>query len=296
MEEKNLFCSLVGVPNVGKSTLLNRLIGFDLAIISPKAETTRNRITGVLTDEDGIQYVFLDTPGFHKPKTKLDVKLIKSVRDTYMDVDCALFITTPKLSFSEDETRLLKELKQNEIPVILGINKIDTIQPPETKEKYLEILSGLYEFDSCAAFSAVEGTGLDELKQILASYATVGPHYFPDDTLTDLPEKYVVAEIIREKLLYNLREELPHGCATEVLSFKEREDGSLIDIDAVIYCERESHKGMIIGKQGKMLKKIATESRIKIEEFLDSKVNLQCWVKVRPDWRDKDYDLKDLGF
>ena len=296
MEERNLFCSLVGVPNVGKSTLLNKLIGFDLAIISPKAETTRNRITGVLTDEDGVQYVFLDTPGFHKPKTKLDVRLIKSVRETYLDVDCALFITTPKVSFSEDESRLLKELKQNGIPVILGINKIDTIKPPETKEKYLEILSGLYEFDACTAFSAIDNTGLEELKSVLALYAVPGPHYFPDDTLTDLPEKYVVAEIIREKLLYNLRDELPHGCATEVLSFKEREDSSIIDIDAVIYCERESHKGMIIGKQGKMLKKIASESRMKIEEFLASRVNLQCWVKVRPDWRDKDYDLKDLGF
>ena len=296
MEERNLFCSLVGVPNVGKSTLLNNLIGFDLAIISPKAETTRTRITGVLTDEDGIQYVFLDTPGFHKPKNKLDVKLIKSVRDTYLDVDCALFVTTPKVAFSEDELRLLKELKQREIPIILGINKIDMIQSPETKEKYLEILLGLFEFDAAACFSAKDSTGIEELKKILAAYSTVGPHYFPDDTLTDLPEKYVVAEIIREKLLYNLRDELPHGCATEVISFKEREDSSIIDIDAVIYCERESHKGMIIGKQGKMLKKIASESRIKIEEFLDSKVNLQCWVKVRPDWRDKEYDLKDLGF
>ena len=296
MEEKNLFCSLVGVPNVGKSTLLNNLIGFDLAIISPKAETTRTRITGVLTDENGIQYVFLDTPGFHKPKNKLDVKLIKSVRDTYLDVDCALFVTTPKVSFSEDEMRLLKELKQRAIPVVLGINKIDIIKPPETADKYVEILSSLFEFDDSACFSALDGRGIDELKVILSRYAVVGPHYFPDDTLTDIPEKYVVAEIIREKLLLNLRDELPHGCATEVISFKEREDSPIIDIDANIYCERESHKGMIIGKQGKMLKKIASESRIKIEEFLDTKVNLQCWVKVRPDWRDKEYDLKDLGF
>ena len=296
MEEKNLFCSLVGVPNVGKSTLLNNLIGFDLAIISPKAETTRTRITGVLTDNDGIQYVFLDTPGFHKPKNKLDVKLIKSVRDTYLDVDCALFVTVPKTSFSEDEMRLLKELKQRDIPIILGINKIDTIRLLETEDKYKELLSGLFDFDGVACFSAIDGKGIDDLKKTLSAYATIGPHYFPDDTLTDIPEKYVVAEIIREKLLYNLRDELPHGCATEVMSFKEREDVSIIDIDANIYCERESHKGMIIGKQGKMLKKIATESRIKIEEFLDSKVNLQCWVKVRPDWRDKEYDLKDLGF
>ena len=296
MEERNLFCSLVGRPNVGKSTLLNKLIGFDLAIISPKAETTRTRITGVLTDEDGTQFVFLDTPGFHKPKTKLDVRLIKSIRDTYLDVNCALFVTTPKMSFTEDEERLLKELHQNEIPVVLGINKIDTIAPPETEEKYIEVLTALYSFKSAVCFSAIEGTGIDILKSTLKRFAVAGPHYFPEDTLTDIPEKYVVAEIIREKLLYNLRDELPHGCATEILSFKEREDGSIIDIDANIYCERDSHKGMIIGKQGKMLKKIASEARQKIEEFLDCKVNLQCWVKVRPDWRDYDYDLKDLGF
>ncbi len=296
MEERNLFCSLVGRPNVGKSTLLNRLIGFDLAIISPKAETTRTRITGVLTDEEGTQFVFLDTPGFHKPKTKLDVRLIKSIRDTYLDVDCALFVTIPEISFSDDEERLLKELKQNDIPVILGINKIDTIAPPETKEKYSEIMSSLYPFVGTVCFSALSGEGIDELKDELRKHSVPGPHYFPDDTLTDIPEKYVVAEIIREKLLYNLRDELPHGCATEILSFKEREDGSIIDIDAVIYCERDSHKGMIIGKQGRMLKKIASEARLKIEDFLGCKVNLQCWVKVRPDWRDKDYDLKDLGF
>ena len=193
MEEKNLFCSLVGVPNVGKSTLLNNLIGFDLAIISPKAETTRTRITGVLTDDNGIQYVFLDTPGFHKPKNKLDVRLIKSVRDTYLDVDCALFITVPKTFFNEDELRLLKELKQRDIPIILGINKIDTIRSPETEEKYKEILTGLFDFDDVACFSAIDGNGIDELKNKLSVYATVVPHYFPDDTLTDIPEKYVVA-------------------------------------------------------------------------------------------------------
>lgn len=294
--EKNLYCSLVGRPNAGKSTLLNRLIDFDLAIISPKAETTRTRITGILTDDDGIQYVFLDTPGFHKPRTKLDAKLIKSVRDTYMDVDCALFVTTPQLQFSEDEQRLLKELRQNEIPVVLGLNKTDILSEPETPEKYLDVLSADYPFAEKVAFSALTGDGVDELKKVLSGFAAEGSHFFPDDALTNIPEKYVVSEIIREKLLYNLRDELPHGCAVEILRFKERENGDLIDIDATIYCERDSHKGMIIGKQGKMLKKISSEARLKIEEFLDCHVNLQCWVKVRQDWREKDFDLKELGF
>ena len=294
--EKNIYCSLVGRPNVGKSTLLNKLIDFDLAIISPKAETTRTRITGILTDDDGIQYDFLDTPGFHKPRTKLDAKLIKSVRETYLDVDCALFITTPCVAFTEDESRLLKELSQQDIPVILGMNKTDLLTLPETPEKYLEILGKLYPFTESVAFSAVNGDGIEDLKQVLAKHAVEGSHFFPDDALTTIPEKYVVAEIIREKLLYNLRDELPHGCAVEILRFSERDSGDLIDIDATIYCERDSHKGMIIGKQGKMLKKISSEAREKIEDFLDCHVNLQCWVKVRPDWREKEFDLKELGF
>lgn len=295
MTEKNLFCSIVGVPNMGKSTLLNRLIGFDLAIISPKAETTRNRITGVLT-EDGIQYVFLDTPGFNKPKTKLDVHLVKMVRDTYTDVDCVMFVSEPVPEYTEREQRLLEELKQRELPVILVINKTDTLDNLKALQRVVEAKSTAYEFVDCCCVSALTGEGIDRLMKVLAAQAVEGPHYFPDDTLTDMPEKYVVAELIRERLLFNLREELPHGCAVEVLRFKERQDRDLIDIDVNILCERESHKGMIIGKKGSMLKKIGSESRAKIEDFLECKVNLQCWVKVRDGWRDNENDIRDLGY
>ena len=294
MTEKNLFCSITGIPNMGKSTLLNRLIGFDLAIISPKAETTRSKITGVLT-EDGIQYVFLDTPGYNKPRTKLDQHLVRTVRDTFSDSDCILFLTYPKDSFLEYEQKLLDEFRGKGIPVVLGINKCDTVSV-EIAEKCLNALMSLYGFADGCCFSALDGTGIDELKQKLAAFAVEGEHFFPDDTLTDIPEKYVVAEIVRERLLYNLRDELPHGCAVEVMRFREREDRDMVDIDVNIYCERDSHKGMIIGKGGSMLKKIGSEARKKVEDFLDCRVNLQCWVKVRNDWRNSEFDLKDLGF
>ena len=294
MTEKNLFCSITGMPNMGKSTLLNRLIGFDLAIISPKAETTRSRITGVLT-EDGIQYMFLDTPGYNKPKTKLDRHLVKTVRDTFSDVDCALFLTYPKEHFLEYEKKLLDELSEKGLPVILGINKADTVSS-EIAQRCLVSLMEQYGFADGCCFSALDGTGTDVLMEKLSAFAVEGPHYFPDDTLTDIPEKYVVSEIVRERLLFNLRDELPHGCAVEVMRFKEREDSDIVDIDVNIYCERDSHKGMIIGKGGSMLKKIGTEARKKAEDFLGCRVNLQCWVKVRNDWRNSEFDLKDLGF
>lgn len=278
---------------MGKSTLLNRLIGFDLAIISPKAETTRSRITGVVTI-DNIQYVFLDTPGYNKPKTKLDQHLVKTVRESLSDSDCILFLTYPKDYFLEYEIKLLEEFSGRDIPVILCMNKCDTVSEKEASDS-LDKLNKLFEFTDSCCISALDGTGIDELMSILSTYAIEGEHYFPDDTLTDIPEKYVVAELIRERLLFNLHDELPHGCAVEVMQFKERHDKELIDIDVNIYCERESHKGMIIGKKGAMLKKIASEARKKIEEFLECRVNLQCWVKVRDDWRNSEFDLKDLG-
>jgi GTP-binding protein Era len=296
MTSRNLFCSIVGVPNMGKSTLLNKLIGFDLAIISPKAETTRNRITGVLTTEDGIQYVFFDTPGFNKPKTKLDVHLVKMVRDTYNDVDLALFLTEPYPDFTDRELRLLDELKQRDVPVILVVNKIDRVAEEAEREKILRAKTSAWNFAGSLCVSALDGTGLDRLMEILSSYAVEGEHFFPDDTLTDMPEKYVVAELIRERLLFNLRDELPHGCAVEVLRFREREDNDLVDIDVNILCERDSHKGMIIGKKGAMLKKIGSEARARIEDFLQCRVNLQCWVKVRDGWRDNEKDIRDLGY
>jgi len=279
---------------MGKSTLLNRLIGFDLAIISPKAETTRSRITGVITEGE-IQYVFLDTPGYNKPKTKLDQHLVRTVRESFSDSDCILFLTYPKESFLEYEEKLLDEIGSKNVPVILCINKIDTVSS-ETAEKCLKSLMALRKFDDGCCISALDGTGTDVLMEKLAAFAVEGEHYFPDDTLTDIPEKYVVAEIVRERLLFNLRDELPHGCAVEVMRFKERDDRDMVDIDVNIYCERDSHKGMIIGKGGSMLKKIGSEARKKIEDFLECRVNLQCWVKVRNDWRNSEFDLKDLGF
>jgi len=294
-QTSNLYCSIVGVPNMGKSTLLNRLIGFDLAIISPKAETTRNRITGVLT-EDGVQYVFLDTPGFNKPKTKLDEHLVKMVRDSYNDADCALFVTVPHKEFTERELKLLQDIKAKKLPILLALNKCDTVSSEEKVQSIFNELMAQFPFDDGCCISALNGEGIEVLKEKLRAFAIEGPHFFPEDTLTDMPEKYVVSELVRERLLFNLRDELPHGCAVEVLRFYEREDRDMIDIDVTIMCERESHKGMIIGKKGAMLKKIGSEARVKIEEFLDCRVNLQCWVKVREGWRNKEFDLKDLGY
>ena len=294
MQEKNIWCSIVGLPNMGKSTLLNRLIEFDLAITSPKAETTRNRIIGILT-ENGCQYVFIDTPGFLNPSTKLDAHLLKMINDSYEDCDCILFLTDASSRISEDEQRLLNKLFELKVPVILGVNKTDLYSANQVDEK-TKTLTDLYSFVASVSFSALTGEGVQTLKSILQKLAVEGPHYFESDEITDLPEKQIVAEFIREKLLLNLRDELPHGCAVEIMRFREREDTAIVDIDANIYCERSSHKGMIIGKQGKMLKKIASESREKIEAFLGCKVFLQCWVKVRDDWRNKEFDLKDLGY
>jgi GTP-binding protein Era len=295
MTERTLFAAIVGKPNVGKSTLLNRLVGAKIAIISPKPQTTRNRIMGVVT-EDGVQYVFLDTPGFHAPKTKLGEHMIKSVRDSVADIDCALFVTYPKSEFDEPERELLDELFKSKTPVILVINKCDTLSSKTKGQECLESLKKQYAFSESLLISAVTGEGVDALTDILRAHSKEEPHMFPEDTLTDIPEKVIVAELIREKLLLNLFDELPHGCAVSVESFKERETGGLIDIDAEILCEKNSHKGMIIGKGGLMLKKVGTEARLDIEEFLDCRVNLKLWVKVREDWRNKESFINNLGY
>lgn len=293
--EKNVFAAIVGKPNVGKSTLLNRMIGAKIAITSPRPQTTRNRIMGVVTEGDS-QYVFLDTPGFHVPKTKLGEHMVKSVRESVADIDCALFVTWPKDTLDEVETQLLDELKKSKTPVILVLNKADTLSSKAKGKAFVETLNTLFPFDSSVIVSALDGSGMDELTAALNAYATEGPHLFPEDTLTDIPEKVIVAEMIREKLLMNLFDELPHGCAVSVERFKERPDKPLIDIDAEILCEKESHKGMIIGKKGSMLKKVGSEARADIQEFLDCRVNLQLWVKVREDWRNKESVIKTLGY
>ncbi len=295
MPERTLFAAIVGKPNVGKSTLLNKLIGVKLAIISPKPQTTRNRIMGVLT-KDELQLVFLDTPGFHLPKTKLGEHMIKSVRDSVSDIDCAVFVTYPKIEFDELECSLLDELFKSKTPVVLAVNKSDTLSSIEKGKEDLCALSKLYNFSGTALISAATGDGIDELLKILTAHSKEEPHMFPEDTLTDIPEKVIVGELIREKLLLNLREELPHGCAVSVESFKERESKDLIDIEAEILCEKSSHKGMIIGKGGLMLKKVGTEARLDIEDFLDCRVNLKLWVKVREDWRNRESFINNLGY
>ena len=295
MSEKTLFAAIVGKPNVGKSTLLNKMVGAKIAITSPKPQTTRNRIMGVVTQNE-TQYVFLDTPGFHAPKTKLGEHMIKSVRDSVSDIDCALFLTYPKDSFDELERSLLDELFASKTPTILVMNKADTLSSKTKGAELLVTLSKQYAFSESLLISALTGDGTDSLMGVLNAHAKEEPHLFPEDTLTDIPEKVIVAELIREKLLFNLFDELPHGCAVSVEGFKEREGADLIDIDAEILCEKQSHKGMIIGKGGTMLKKVGSESRVEIEEFLDCRVNLQLWVKVREDWRNKESYINNLGY
>lgn len=295
MPEKSLFAAIVGKPNVGKSTLLNRMLGARLAIVSPKPQTTRNRILGVVTDGD-VQLVFIDTPGFHAPQTKLGEHMVKAVRDSAADADCALFVTWPKESFDAEEQGLLGELFKAKLPVVLVVNKSDTLAQPETGPSLLAALASQRPFAGAVLLSALTGDGVAALTEKLTALAPDGPHMFPDDTLTDIPEKVIVAELIRERLLCDLSQELPHGCAVTVVAFRERSDRELIDIDAEIICEKESHKGMIIGKGGAMLKKIGSEARVSIEDFLGCRVNLQLWVKVREGWRDKENCIRDFGY
>ncbi len=292
--EKTLFCAIIGKPNVGKSTLLNYLVGAKIAITTAKPQTTRNRIMGVIT-KGAVQYVYLDTPGFHVPRTKLGEHMVKSVEESVSEVDCALFVTWAKDSFDEDEKKLLSELSASHTPVILVINKVDALKDKNAAAKASEALCSQYRFASAVNVSALTGENIDALERAVGAFAKDGPHLYDEDTLTDIPEKAIVAELIREKLLCNLRDELPHGCAVSVERFKERDDRPLIDIDAEIICEKASHKGMIIGKGGSMLKTIGTQARADIEDFLDCSVNLKLWVKVREDWRNSELFIKNFG-
>ncbi len=295
MDECSVFAALVGKPNVGKSTLLNRFVGAKIAIISPKPQTTRNKIMGVLTEGE-CQFVFLDTPGLHLPRTRLGEHMMQSVKDATDEVDAALFLTWPKSDFDETEQKLLGDLFNRKIPVILVVNKADTAQSKKKLAEYLEQLSGKYRFADALAVSALDGDGCDALLAKIREYAQTGPHFFDDDTLTDQPERTIVSELLREKMLTNLRDELPHGCGISIERYSPRQNSDITDINAEILCERESHKGMIIGKGGRMLKKIASEARVEMEDFLGCRVNLQCRVKVREDWRNKEQVIKYLGY
>ncbi|MBP8855046.1 MAG: GTPase Era [Oscillospiraceae bacterium] len=292
---KSIFVALVGRPNVGKSSLMNRLVGEKVAIVTAKPQTTRTRITGILT-QGAVQYVFLDTPGIHKPRTKLGERMAKAAKDTVTEVDAAVMLFEPYGELTEAETTMVEDIKAKRLPAIAAINKIDTLKQEADLQTRMAFIEALGVFETILPLSALEDTGCDVLLDTLLAYASDGPHYFPDDAYTDMPEKVLVAEIIREKMLLNLYDEIPHGTAVTVESFKEREDKNLIDIDVNIYCEKKSHKGMVIGKGGLMLKKIASEARMECEAFLDAKVNLQCWVKVKDDWRDNNYLLNNFGF
>lgn len=295
METKSAFIAIVGRPNVGKSSLLNLLIGEKVAAVSAKPQTTRTKITGILT-KDNIQYVFIDTPGLHKPRTKLADFMVKQVGDSVADVDLAILVSEPKGEISEAEKDLMARFKELNLPAILCINKIDTLEMKEEMLKKISEFSKLHEFEQVVPISVLENDGIDILMDILASYAKDGPHYFADDTLTDQPERVIVSELIRERMLIDLNNEVPHGIAVSIESMKERNEKQLMDIEAVIYCEKDSHKGIIIGKNGAMLKKIGSESRQNIERFLGCKVNLQCWVKVKEDWRNKEGLIRNFGF
>lgn len=291
---KSGFVALVGRPNVGKSTLMNRLIGQKIAITSNKPQTTRNRIQTVYTDERG-QIIFLDTPGIHKAKNKLGTFMVETAESTFADVDVILWLVEPTNYIGAGEQHILEKLRRCGTPVILVINKIDRVE----KDKILEFIatySKEMEFAEVIPVSALKGMNTEHLKEVLFRYLEEGPMYFDEDTVTDQPERQIAAEMIREKALRNLSDEVPHGIAVTIEKMHERSGGGLIDLEATIICERDSHKGIIIGKQGAMLKKIGQDARKEIEMMVGCKVNLQLWVKVKKDWRDSDIMLKNYGY
>ena len=293
MNTKTAIITIAGRPNVGKSTLTNHLVGEKITIVSNKPQTTRNRICGILS-KGNTQYVFVDTPGYHKPRTKLGDYMVSAVKDSIADVDLTLLVVEPIASVGQQEQLLLEELGAKRTPVILVINKIDTVE----KDKLLEVIaaySEAYKFDAIIPISAKTGDGVDLLLAECDKYAIESPFLFPDDVTTDQPERQMMAEIIREKLLWCLEKEIPHGTAVEITTFTERDNG-IIDLDATIYCEKASHKGIIIGKGGAMLKKISSMARADCEKFMGTKVYLTTWVKVKENWRDSDFMVRNFGY
>lgn len=291
---KTAFIAIVGCPNVGKSSILNRMLGQKIAIVSDKPQTTRTKIMGVLTKDD-TQLVFTDTPGFHKPKTKLGEKMIKAVGDSIAGVDAVLFVTEPEGELRPAEQELIEKFKKEKLPVILAINKVDTIPEKEQLMERILKFSQLYPFEAIVPVSAMRGINMTGLEEELAKLAFESVFFFPEDTLTDQPERVIAGEIIREKLLRSLDKEIPHGVAVSIEKMRERENSDILDIEAVIYCERESHKGIIIGKGGAMLKKVSTRAREDMEKFFQCKINLRCWVKVKEGWRNREGLIHNFG-
>ncbi len=297
MDSRSAFIAIVGRPNVGKSSLLNTLVGHKVAIVSDKPQTTRNRIMGIVTHEE-TQLVFLDTPGVHRPRTRLGDFMVKSIAEAVSGVDAGVLVVEPTAEVRDAERDLLKQFRSGRLPVVLVINKIDTV---EDKAKLLTCIAAWqaeYDFAAVVPVSALTGEGADALLTELEAFAFESPHFFPDDAVSDQPEKVMAAELLREQMLLSLRDEIPHGVAVVVESLTERETekGVILDIEANIFCERDSHKGMIIGKKGAMLKHIAQNAREQMETAFGAKVNLQCWIKVKEDWRNRQGLLGGFGY
>ena len=293
MNTKTAMITICGRPNVGKSTLTNYLVGEKIAIVSNKPQTTRNRICGIVTRQD-TQYVFVDTPGFHRPRTKLGDYMVSIAQESIADVDLTLLVVEPIASIGPQEEGLIQKIQASRCPAILVINKIDTVE----KDTLLEVIAKYSEaakFDAIVPISAKTGDGVEDLLKLCGDYGQESPFLFPADTTTDQPERQVMAEIIREKLLWCLDKEIPHGTAVEITKFSERDNG-IIDLDATIYCEKASHKGIIIGKNGEMLKKISSLARHDCEKFMGTRVYLTTWVKVKENWRDSDFLVRNFGY
>ena len=291
---KTAFIAIVGCPNVGKSSILNRLLGQKIAIVSDKPQTTRTKIMDVLTEGD-TQLVFTDTPGFHRPRTKLGEKMVQAVSDSVSGVDACLFVVEPEGELRPAELELIEKFKKLKMPVILAINKVETLPDKEVLMARILEISKTYDFEAVVPVSALRGINMDELLSEMKKLAEESVFFFPEDTLTDQPERVIAAEIIREKLLRNLDREIPHGVAVSIEKMREREDSDIMDIEAVIYCEKDSHKGIIIGKNGAMLKRISTRAREDMEKFFQCHINLRCWVKVKEGWRNREGLIHNFG-
>lgn len=291
---KTVFITIAGKTNAGKSSLLNALIGEKIASVSSKSQTTRTKITGVV-NIDETQLVFIDTPGLHKAKNRLSEYMLKAVRESASDIDAVFFVADCTKKMGDQEKEMLRSVSASKTPLVLILNKIDLLKDKTALAQTIAELSSEFNFDAVIPISVLENDGIDLVREKALSLAVEGPHLFPEDAITDQPEKIIAGEIVREKLLELLDDEVPHGIAVVVESMKEREDKDLLDISAVIYCERDSHKGIVIGKGGRMLKRAATLSRKELEEFFQIKVNLQCWVKVKEDWRNREAIIRSLG-
>jgi len=295
---KSAFIALVGMPNVGKSSLMNKIIGTKVAIVSDKPQTTRTRIMGVYTREE-LQLVFLDTPGVHRPRTRLGDYMVKSIGEAVSGVDTAVLVIEPSAIIKEPAKELLEQMAKSKLPVILAVNKIDTLPDKAALLACIDAWQSRYGFTAIIPLSALTGEGVDVLMGELNKFAFDSPHFFPDDMISDQPERVLAAEIVREKLLLSLRDEIPHGIAVVIERMSERETtagSAILDMEAYIYCERESHKGMVIGKRGAMLKQVGSAARVELESLLGAKINLQCWVKVKEDWRNRQGLMSGFGY